>query len=357
MPNLNHVVISGKLISFPLFLPDATRAVVRSLDGADLKQCGVEGIVVNTFHLMINPGVSLLKKYGGVAKFMNFNGLVVSDSGGFQIMSLIHQKKIKAKISKEGIAFWWRMNGKDKQLLFTPEASIQTQFALNSGIMVALDYFTDPRAELKQQERSVELTVEWAKRSKAEFLRQIKKRRLTQKTRPWLMGVLQGGSNINLRRKCAEELVKLDFDVYGYGGWPMDGHGRFNKVLFKQNALLTSDNKPRFALGVGKPKDIELGVKYGYHFFDCVLPTRDARHGRLYLNSHDYLYINRRIYANDLLPISKKCQCYTCRNYSRGYLHHLFKIKDASAWRLATIHNLYFYQSLIKQWRNYKLKP
>ena len=352
MPKLNRVTIKDKIISLPIFLPDATRAVVRSLDIADLVHCGTHAVVVNTFHLMINPGVEILQKFGGVAKFMNFSGLVVSDSGGFQIMSLIHQQKIKAETTKDGIKFNWRIKGADKKILFTPEESIRTQFAINSDIMVVLDYFTDPKATVKEQERSVELTLIWAKRSKQEFERQIKKRKLTEETRPWLMGVLQGGTNRQLRKDCAKKLVDMGFDLYGYGGWPMDEQGNFDKKLFSDNAKLTPDDKPRFALGVGKPEDIVLGRSYGYDFFDCVLPTRDARHGRLYVamknDKAETLNINQGKYATSTEPIAKNCQCLTCKTYTRAYLHHLFKIKDSLAWRLATIHNLYFYHTLVK---------
>lgn len=336
-------------------MPDATRAVVRSLDVTDLKHCGTEAVVVNTFHLMINPGVELLQKFGGVGQFMNFSGLVVSDSGGFQIMSLVHQKQIKAKITENGLEFIWRMFGADQQILFTPEESIRTQFAINSDIMVVLDYFTDPQASLKEQERSVELTLLWAKRSKQEFERQLKKRKLTAKTRPWLMAVLQGGTNRQLRKNCAQELISLGFDLYGYGGWPMDEQGNFDQKLFADNARLTPDDKPRFALGVGKPEDIVLGRSYGYDFFDCVLPTRDARHGRLYVkmqqNKALTINIQQGKYATSQEPVAKNCACLTCQTYSRAYLHHLFKIKDSLAWRLATIHNLFFYHQVVSSLR------
>ena len=353
LSNINRLSLRGKQIQLPVFLPDATLGVVRSLDKTDLKNCGVKAVVVNTFHLLINPGVEKLKQFGGIAKFMNFDGLVVSDSGGFQIMSLLHQGKIKGKITPDGLKFTWRLKGENKTMLFSPELSIQTQFAINSDIMVALDYFTDPKANNSQQKFSVDLTLEWAKRSKQEFARQIKKRKLSDKNRPWLMGVVQGGTDLKLRKACAQALVKMDFDLYGYGGWPMDKKGKFDQKLFENNAKLTPDSKPRFALGVGKPEDIALGRKYGYQFFDCVLPTRDARHGRLYLALKNHktstLNIGQGKYAHSQKPLDAKCQCLTCQNYSRAYLHHLYRIKETLYYRLATIHNLYFYQSLLKR--------
>lgn len=355
MPVLKCLTIKNKKINLPCFLPDATRAVVRSLDRIDLEHCKTKAIVVNTFHLMINPGVAILQKVGGVGKLMNFPGLIVSDSGGFQIMSLIHQQKIKAKITEAGIKFKWRFAGQDQQILFTPELSIQTQFAINSDIMVVLDYFTDPKSGKKERELSVALTLEWAKRSKFEFERQVGIRKLTRKNRPWLMGVLQGGADLSLRKACADALVKMDFDVYGYGGWPMDEQGKFDKKLFSDNAKLTPDDKPRFALGVGKPEDIVIGRSFGYDFFDCVLPTRDARHGRLYVkmqqNKALTINIQQGKYATSQEPVAKNCACLTCQTYSRAYLHHLYKIKETLYYRLATIHNLFFYNSLIKSFR------
>jgi queuine tRNA-ribosyltransferase len=348
MSYLSEATIRKHRIKFPIYLPDATRAVVRSLESGDLRQCQTEAVVVNTFHLLFEPGLEILKKFGGVGKLMNFNGLIVSDSGGFQIMSLVHQKKINGEINENGLQFAWRFGGKDRKIIFTPESSIQAQFAINSDIKVALDFFTDPQSGEKEQERSVAYTLEWAERSKAEFERQIKKRKLSEKDRPWLMGVIQGGSSRKRRQSCAQKLLKIGFDLYGYGGWPLDSQGKFDNKLFAFNASLTPDNKPRFALGVGKPEDIALGRKLGYQFFDCVLPTRDARHGRLYLDSKRYLYISRQAFATDPKPIDKKCHCYTCQNYSRAYLHHLFKIKDSLYWRLSTIHNLYFYNLYVK---------
>lgn len=350
---LQQAKIKRKNIRFPLYLPDATRAVVRSLSNEDLKQAGTEAVVVNTYHLLLNPGLSVLKQFGGVKKFMNYEGLVVSDSGGFQIMSLIHQQKTWGKITEEGVQFKWRQNGIDEKILFTPEKSIQTQFAIGSDIIVSFDYFTDPRATKKEQELSVALTSEWAARGKEEYMRQLKKRRIKKADKPWLMGVIQGGDNFALRKESADALLSLDFDLYGYGGWPMDKDGRFDYRLFEYNASLTPDEKPRFALGVGMPENIARGVGYGYQFFDCVLPTRDARHGRLYVRSHSqkgetFLHINKGRYSKDKQPISKSCGCFTCRHHSRAYLYHLFKIQDGLYFRLASIHNLYFYQSLVK---------
>ncbi len=329
---------------YPIFLPDGTRAVVKGVDAPDLSAAKIKGVVVNTYHLMLEPGLDVLEEVGGVKALMNFSGLVASDSGGFQIMSLIHQGRTRGRITEDGVEFDWTIKGKRETARLTPERSIETQFALGADIMVCLDYFTNPKAKKDGIKESVRLTVEWAKRSQEEFWRQIEKRKMKESNRPLLFGVIQGGEDKRLREQCANELLKIGFDGYGYGGWPVDAEGRFNRDLFRFNASLTPDSKLRFALGVGKPQDIIEGHKYGYHLFDCVLPTRDARHHRLYVLDDDlsssFIYINRDRYSTDSKPISDVCDCYTCQRYSRAYLHHLFKIGDSLAWRLSSIHNL-----------------
>jgi queuine tRNA-ribosyltransferase len=352
-----------KGIELPIYLPDATQGAVRSLTPADLAMVGTQAVVVNTYHILLSLGLEVLEKFGGIAKFMQFPGLIVSDSGGFQIMSLIHQKKTWGRISEKGLEFKWRRRGRDEKIWFTPESSIAAQFAIGADIIICLDYFTNPQGTPQEQALSVELTQVWAERSKAEFARQVKLRKLPQNKRPSLMGVLQGGMSWELRRKSAEGLVKTGFDLYGYGGWPVNEAGEFDQEMSKFNASLTPDDKPRFGLGVGKPEDIVNGVKFGYQFFDCVLPTRDARHGRLYvfndsvekldLNQEFYhfLYINSEKHRFDKQPIDAHCQCPTCRQFSRAYLYHLFKVKESLAWRLSTIHNLFFYNQLIARLR------
>lgn len=360
MPYLKNLNIKNKKLALPIYLPDATRGVVKSLDSRDLYQAHTEAIVVNTYHLMLELGEEKLLKVGGIKKLMNFKGLVTSDSGGFQIMSLLHSGKAKGKIDNYGASIEWVRNNKKEIFLLSPERSIQIQFALGSDIIVCLDEFTNPRDSQLLAEQSVKRTIEWAKRSKHEFEKQVSILKLKENNKPILMAVIQGGVYPKLRERCAKELVKIGFEAYGYGGWPMGKDGKFDTQTFALNASLTPDDKLRFALGVGKPENLVQGTFLGYHIFDCVLPTRDARHYRLYTykarpnktniqnnNFYEYIYINREKYSLDPDPISQYCQCYTCQNYSRAYLHHLFGINDTLAWRLATIHNLYFYNSLI----------
>ena len=353
---MDKLTIKGKTYDLPIYLPDATRAVTKGLDSQDLIDSKVRGAVVNTYHLMTTPGTKVLRKAGGIKEFMNYDGLITSDSGGWQVFSLIHRNKRPGKITDEGVRF---MIGESKKL-FTPEISIKTQLDIGSDIIVCLDDFTPPDASEKKAKETVERTIKWAKESKKVFEREVKKRKLTKKTRPHLLAVVQGGYFKELRKNCAEELIKIGFDGYGYGGYVIDDDGNLDLELSQYIANLLPNDKFKFALGFGRPIDIVRLAEMGWDIFDCTLPTRDARHMRLYnfkkepkspkdLNdskNFSYVYINKAKYENDFGPISKFCDCMVCENYSRSYLRHLFKIKDFSAFRLASIHNLRMYTKL-----------
>lgn len=370
---LKNYKIKNKQIDFPIFFPDATRAVIKSIDSQDIKASGIEGLVVNAYHLFQEPGISIIKNLDGVKKFMNFNGWITSDSGGFQLLSLIHGNPELGKVDDEGIKIKG-MGGKTTKFVFTPEKSIETQFNIGADIMVCLDDCPAKDASQKDLEKSVWRTIEWGERCKQEFNRQIKLRNLTEDERPILLGVIQGGKDKSLRKKCAEGLIKNNFGGYAFGGWPMNEEGKFDYNILKWTCDLMPKNLPKFALGIGSVEGIIEGVKMGYNIFDCVLPTRDARHKRLYVFKRpifsslfppkavgeeesfwEYLYIDKGKYSEDNQPIEKGCDCWTCQNYSCSYLHHLFAISDALAWRLATIHNLRFYTRLVELLRGNKL--
>ncbi|MCL4366355.1 tRNA guanosine(34) transglycosylase Tgt [Patescibacteria group bacterium] len=349
---MQRLTIKGKVHKFPIYLPDATRGVVRSIDSDDLKETGIDGIVVNTYHLLSEPGLETLDSLGGIKNFMNFDGLVVSDSGGFQVLSLIAKNKSLGKITDEGLKFYLSTTGQKQKFVLTPEDSIRVQFFINPDIMICLDDCPGQNSTEDVIRHSVTRTIAWAKRCKVEFDKQLKERKIKDANRPLLFAVIQGGSDKNLRKYCAEELIKIGFDGYCFGGWPMIG-GKVNYDILKFTADLMPDDKPKFALGVGSPEAIVKGTEMGYDILDCVLPTRDARHHRLYIfdsksNKMEYMYINKTIYKNDQKPVSKDCNCHTCKNYSRAYMRHLFKIGDSLAWRLATIHNLTAYADLIR---------
>lgn len=334
--------MKGKKYKLPLFLPDATRAVARGVDSRDLEVAGIKAVMVNSYHLMEKPGVEILNKMGGVKKFMNWKGLVASDSGGWQIFSLAKRSGIKNGVSDKGVVL---VMGKRKRALFTPEDSMRIQAAIGADIMICLDDFSRPGAEKVEVEESVRRTVLWAGRCRREFEEIFK----GKKKKPKLIAVVQGDRFLDLRKKCADELIEIGFDGFGYGGYPVNDRGELDLKLSKYLASILPDDKIKFALGVGRLSDIAALSSYGWNMFDCTLPTRDGRHGRLYLDGKNYLYIKKGIYSEDVRPIDEKCDCFTCKNYSRAYLNHLFKVGDTLVYRLVSIHNLAVYAKLMEE--------
>jgi len=347
-----------KLPTLPVFFPDATRAVIKSLDTQDIKNTKTNGILVNTYHLYKDVGMERMIKLGGVKKMMNWKGFVISDSGGFQVGSLIKKNPNLGKVTNHGVTF--RLD--NKKILLTPELSVEFQFAIGSDMIVVLDDFDAPNATKDQIKESVERTIYWAKRSKKKYEEICEEKKLSKKKRPYLLAVIQGGRDKKLRKYCTEELLKIGFDGFGYGG-EEKVKGSINLDLAKFLRSLVPDKYIMYALGVGKPHDVVNMSRIGYSIFDCVLPTRDARHGRLYVYNADsidkidirkkefYRTINpnKRKYLEENSPVSLACDCLLCKNYSMAYIFHLFKVKDISAFRLATIHNLRFYSILMSK--------
>lgn len=378
MRYLKQLNVKNRTMRFPVYFPDATRAVIKSLDSSDLEKAGIEGIILNPYHLMSQPGMAAIKKAGGIKPYMNWPGFAITDSGGWQLLSLVYKDKSFGKVTDEGVVFFRSSLGEHKKYLFTPEKSIQVQFDLNPDIIICLDDCPAKDASKKEIEKAVERTIAWAKRCKAEYLKQVQKRKLTSQNRPLLLAPVQGGFDKKLRRTCAKELVKMPnppglfspwgektgFDAYGWGGWTADQNGRLGLKIAKFMVSQLPSDRPKFALGVGYPWDIIETTKIGYHIFDTVLPTRDARHKRLYIwtknpdkinilktNSRKlfrYFYPDKERHHLDLRPVDKFCDCELCQNHSRAYLQHLFKIQDSLAWRLATIHNLKVYAKTIE---------
>lgn len=339
-------------LKYPVYLPDATRGVVKALDFVDVKYAGVEAVVVNTLHLNDTLGSEFLHKMGGIKKLMNFNGFVTSDSGGWQIFSLIKRRGGLGKITDDGVVFTLGTKNSSKKL-FTPTDSINMQMAIGSDLIVCLDDFCSPTATLEQVKESVDRTVLWAKQSKKYFDEYCNKNQL--ETRPKIMAVIQGGWDHSSRKECTERLCEIGFDAYGFGGYVIDDTThQLDLEISEYIAHLIPDDKIKFALGVGKPHDISMCSSFGWQMFDCTLPTRDARHKRLYVfnykpqsrvdmlnrDLYGYVYIDKEIYSHDLGPIDPLCDCHTCKNYSKAYLRHLFKIGDFSAYRLSAIHNI-----------------
>jgi len=358
MPSVPSVSTPHGTLSLPAFFPDATRAAVRSLDANDLSVCGVEGLVVNTFHLLSHPGSRVIRAHGGVHGFMNWPGQIVCDSGGFQVFSLLEHNPAFGSVTKRGFAYRHDLCA-DKTIL-TPVKSIRKQFQFGADIMVCLDYCTGLNATADKQRESVELTVLWAEKCKREFNRQLEQSDRYGKRPPLLFAVIQGGSSADLRRECAQRLIEIGFDGYAFGGWPIDRANRLSEAL-KWVAELVPAPCPAYAMGIGKPENVVACARMGYGLFDCVIPTRDARHKRLFAFSRDpqtsgltgtdfyhCLYIQDKKYIADTNPVEPTCDCLCCRNYSRAYLRHLFEVRDTLAGRLATIHNLRFYSRLIQ---------
>jgi len=341
-------------LGLPVFLPDATRGIVRGLDTRDLEQCGVSGLVVNTYHLMLHPGSRRIQQLGGCHQFMNWQKPILTDSGGFQIFSLIHQNPKYGTIRKNEIIF--RSAFDQKKQILTPEKSIRIQANLGADILMCLDDCPHPAASASDNLKSVERTIAWAQLCKAEF----EEIYATQPhDRPLVFGIIQGGNDRELRQLCAEALIGIGFDGFGFGGWPLDDNQQLLEETLALTAQLMPDHLPKYAMGIGKPENIVACIKMGYKLFDCALPTRDARHGRLFAfsetnervwsgqNFYKTIYLQDSKHLHAAGPISENCDCYSCQNYSLAYLHHLYMIRDSLAKRLATIHNLRFYTRLM----------
>lgn len=353
---------TGQHIPLPVFFPDATRAVLKTLDSSDIESTKTPGILVNTFHLNNFPGTKVIKEHGGVRPFMSWSGGIISDSGGFQVMSLaktnVGYLQKKSPVTDEGVNF--KIPGTSKKILFTPKTSIDFQMVLKTDMVVVLDDFTDLDASPTKERETVERTILWAKQCKKIF------NKIKSDHKPYLLGVVQGGYNLELRKECTERLVEIGFDGLGYGGWPQNIDKTFNFDIPKVIAENCPDEYFLYGLGVGKPQDIVKIVQMGWNIFDCVLPTRDARHKRLYTfnadsidkidvlspNFYSYYIPDKEIHSHDMSPVSTACDCLLCTRYSRSYLRHLFQVGDMTAGRLSTIHNLRFYSLLME-----KLKP
>jgi len=365
MINLNNskLELTQGEIQTPVFLPDATFGYVRAVSPQDLIACRIEALVMNTFHLMQKPGSSTVQSLGGLHKMSAWPRPIITDSGGFQAYSLIRQNPSFGSISDKGLSF--QPEGAKRKFLLTPEKSIQLQLSFGSDIVICLDDCTHVDTSHDQQSQAVARTVAWAKRSRIEFDRLLDEKRVEPQERPLLFAVVQGGGTKALRRECAEQLLKIGFDGYGYGGWPLDNQGNLLEDMLVYTRELIPPSFALHALGVGHPYNVLACAKMGYSLFDSAMPTRDARHGRLYTfttspddpqaglqdNWMKYYYVNDDKYIKDNQPISMHCDCPTCQNFSRGYIRHLYKQNDSLYLRLATIHNLRFMTQLTERMR------
>lgn len=353
---LNH----GTLL-LPVFFPDATQGVVRAVDAQDLLGCGIQALQMNVFHLMQKPGSSTIKALGGLHGMSGWDRPIVTDSGGFQVYSLIRQNARFGSITDRGIVF--RPEGSSRRYNLTPDKSVQLQVDYGADIVICLDDCTDASAPIEVQRESVERTIRWARRSREAFDRRLDQLGRSESERPQLFAVIQGGAVRDLRRRCAEELLRIGFDGYGLGGWPLDEQGKLLEDIIAYTRELVPAQYPMHALGVGQPGSVVTCARLGYHMCDSTMPTRDARHGRLLVFTgdpatsrldgrwYDYIYAADARHTKASGPISPHCDALCCRHYSLGYIHHLFDIGDSLFYRLATIHNLRFMTQLMARLR------
>ena len=310
----------------PMFMPVGTLANVKTLVPEELKAMNSAVILSNTYHLWLRPGENIVSKAGGLHKFMNYDGPILTDSGGFQVFSLAKPKDI----SEEGVKFKSHIDG--STLFLTPEKSIGIQNKLDSDIAMSFDECPPASASYKYMKNSIERTLRWAKRGKD----------VHNNENQSLFGIVQGGAYKDLREFSAKETVKLDFDGYSVGGVANDGESKedmYNAIDYSIPYL--PEDKPRYLMGVGEPADILEGVERGIDMFDCVLPTRIARHGNAFTHSGKINLRNSK-YKEDFTPIEEGCDCYTCKNYTKAYIRHLLVSKEQLAGRLLSIHNIRF---------------
>ena len=321
-------------VETPAFMPVGTYGTVKAMTPEELRGLGAEIILGNTFHLMLRPGTEIVRLHGDLHGFMHWEKPILTDSGGFQVFSLAEMRKI----SEEGVRFQSPVNG--AKVLMTPESSMQVQRELGSDIVMIFDECTPYPATHQEAQHSMELSLRWAKRSKDAH----------QGNPSALFGIVQGGMYEELRKTSAHGLLDIGFDGYAIGGLSVgEPKDERDKVLECTLPELPSD-RPRYLMGVGKPEDIVEAVRRGVDMFDCVIPTRNARNGFLFTR-YGTLKIRNSQYQHDTRPIDEQCGCYTCQHYSRAYLRHLDKCGEILGARLNTIHNLYYYQELMRDIR------
>ncbi len=331
-------------IQTPFFMPIATGGAIKGLIPDEIRDFGGQIILANTYHLHLRPGEDVVKKAGGLHKFMNWDGPILTDSGGYQVFSLAKIRKLK----KDGVEFQSHLDG--ETIFLTPEKCIEIQQKLGSDIMMCLDECPPHTAKRKYVEDSLELTTEWAERCQTFFKRRGTLQCASATPQTGLFGIVQGGMHADLREKSAKQLVKIGFDGYAIGGLSV---GEPNSLMYEMVEATTPhlpEDKPRYLMGVGTPENILEAVERGIDMFDCVLPTRNARHGHMF-TSKGVVRLKQSALKNDFTPLDPDCSCYTCKNYTKAYLRHIFMANEILSIRLNTLHNVAFYLKLMKQIR------
>lgn len=349
------------VISTPFFMPIATKGAVKNITSKELKDLGAQILLGNTYHLWLRPGDELIARAGGLRQFINWNDPILTDSGGFQVFSLGERARKKfgrsgVSLTEEGVEFVDPLNGRTHSM--SPEKSMEIQLNLGSDIIMALDECPPYPVSHEYAKRSMELTTRWAQRCKLKV--ESEKLKADENARPLLFGIVQGSVYEDLRKESARQLVELDLDGYAIGGVAVgEPREKMREILSWVTPLLPED-KPRYLMGLGRPEEIVMAVEAGVDMFDCVIPTREGRHGRLFLwnngdissvNFYRTINIHNEKYKEDFSPVDESCKCYLCKNHTKAYLRHLFSVGEPLAGRLATLHNLKFYLDLMKKLR------
>lgn len=326
--------VAHGVVETPAFMPVGTYGVVKSVTPGEVAALGAQIVLSNTFHLWLRPGLEVIAAHGGLHGFMGWQGPILTDSGGFQVWSLTHLRRI----TEEGVRFASPIDG--GRLMLSPERSMEIQRVLDSDIVMIFDECTPYPADRDTARSSMELSLRWAERSK-----------MAHADNPnALFGIVQGGMHEDLRERSLDALMQIGFDGYALGGLSVgEPKAEMQRIIAHMAPILPSD-RPRYLMGVGTPEDIVFAVAHGIDMFDCVLPTRNARHGVLFTRTGELRIKNAR-HRSDTGPIDPTCDCYTCRHFSRAYLHHLFRSGESLAGRLKTLHNLRYYQALMRELR------
>ena len=323
------------VVNTPVFMPVGTRATVKTMSPADLTDLGAEIILGNTYHLFLKPGMETMQKAGGLHRFMNWDRPILTDSGGFQVFSLSQLRKIRP----DGVEFSSHIDG--SRFFLGPKESIQIQRTLDSDVVMAFDECTPYPCSYEDAKKSLEITTRWERESREQPLNPGQ----------LMFGIVQGSVYEDLRRRSALELVNMGFDGYAIGGLSV---GEPEENMFECLDWVIPElpeHKPRYVMGVGTPHQLIEGVARGVDMFDCVIPTRLARHGSAYLSDGSTIPVKAGRYKDDFSPLDPACSCYCCRNFTRAYLRHLFNVGEILGMRLITLHNLHFFLNLMAEVR------
>ncbi len=327
-----RLIFERGVVETPAFMPVGTYGTVKGMTPEEVKQTGAQILLGNTFHLWLRPGQEIMRKHGDLHDFMGWHGPILTDSGGFQVFSLDALRKI----TEEGVHFRNPING--SRIFLSPEKSMEIQYDLGSDIVMVFDECTPYPADWDYAKSSMEMSLRWAKRCREHFDK--------LKNKNALFGIIQGSVFENLRDQSLRELVKIGFDGYAVGGLAVgEPKADMHRILSHICPQIPAD-KPRYLMGVGKPEDLVEGVRRGIDMFDCVMPTRNARNGHLFV-TNGVVKIRNAKYKDDTSTLDPHCDCYTCQNYSLAYLHHLDRCGEILGARLNTIHNLRYYQRLM----------